>query len=327
MKSNPVLPKFFLFLKILIALNARVVREQWNTNIAINLQISGLELADMETASTTDGKLWVAFYQHTPLGNYDMRAQLFDASGNKLLGTDGVLVSNKPSGTATYVFNVCLDAANNLVIGCQDQRSGTDQCVLYKISQTGAHLWGTDGLVLGPGLAPNVALLTNGEIVTAWNDAATNTLLLQKVTTGGTFAWATPVTVMVGSAKTTMGQIVSNSNGRFTMVYQKRGTGIYTTLYAQQFYNTGIAQYAPLQICSETTHAIRYYSVMHEGDTTYVGYFSASGSRFNSWLQRINPNGTIPWGMNGSHFNTSTSASDNYPMTTNIRQSPGSPYV
>jgi hypothetical protein len=49
--------------------------------------------------------------------------------------------------------------------------------------------------------------------------------------------------------------------------------------------------------------------------------------RFNSFLQRINPNGTIPYGMNGSAFNTSTGGSDLYQMTTNINLTPGSPYV
>ena len=144
------------------------VSAQWNTNIAVNQQISGLVTADMQTASTTDGKLWVAFY-HENSGNYDMRAQLFDADGNKLLGNDGVLVSNQPTGSATFVFNVCADGANNLIVGCQDQRSGDMQAVLYKISQSGTHLWSPSGVILGQGLAPYPTALTNNEIVVAWN--------------------------------------------------------------------------------------------------------------------------------------------------------------
>jgi hypothetical protein len=45
-----------------------------------------------------------------------MRAQLIDANGFKLLGADGMLVSNYTSGSATYVFNVAVDASNNLII-------------------------------------------------------------------------------------------------------------------------------------------------------------------------------------------------------------------
>lgn len=303
-----------------------VLRAQWNTNTSVNINISSLVTADMESASTSDAKTWVAFY-HQNGSNYDMRAQLFDADGNKLLGDDGVLVSNQNSGSAIFVFNVCVDASNNLVIACQDERSGPIQAVMYKISQTGTHLWDPSGIILGEGLAPFPALLSNGEIAVAWIEGISNTLKIQKITTSGTKAWTTPVTVMVGSSRTTRGQLIGNPDGRFTMVYQKQGYGVSTTLYAQQFDNDGTALYAPVQICSETSSAARYYSIAAEGDTTYFGYYTSVGFRFNSYLQRINPGGAIPWGMNGSNFSTATGTYDNYQGPTNINLAPGSPYV
>lgn len=321
LQKNLLLPLIFL-----LTLSAGRVIAQWNTNTLVNLQISGLPTADMQTASTTDGKLWVAFY-HENAGNYDMRAQLFDANGNKLLGPDGVLVSNQPTGSATYVFNVCVDGANNLIVGCQDQRNGDMEAVMYKISQSGSHLWNSAGIILGGGLAPYPTALTNGEIAVVWNATTGNTLQLQKITTTGTLAWGTPISIMVGASTTTRGQLIANLNNKFTMVYQKNAGGISTNLYAQMFDNSGTALYAPLQICTQTTAGYRYYSIAAEADTTYFGYYSSSSSRFNSFLQRINPNGTIPYGMNGSAFNTSTGGSDNYQMTTNINITPGSAYV
>jgi len=313
----------FSFLLIL-SLFPGAIHAQWNDNTSVNIQISGLTIADMQSASTTDGKTWVAFYVQNG-NNYDMRAQLIDAAGYKLLGSDGVLIDNKPSGSATYVFNVCVDASNNLIIGYQDQRAGPLQSVLYKISQTGAQLWGANGIVLGGGLAPYPAVLSNGEVIVAWIADAGYTLNLQKITTSGTLAWVTPIQVLVGTSATTRGQIIANTAGKFTMVYQK-GT-MYTTLYAQMFDNNGTALYAPLQICNQTTAAYRYYSIAGESDTTYYGYYSSTGNRFNSFLQRINPDGTIPWGMNGSNFNTSTGTNDNYQGTTCINLTPGSGYV
>jgi len=320
-------PKILLWsLTMLLSIFSFIAKAQWNTNTSVNLQISGLPTADMQAVSTTDNKLWVAFY-HENAGNYDMRAQLFDADGNKLLGPDGVLVSNQPSGSATFVFNVCVDASNNLIVAMQDERSGSMQAYVYKISQAGTHLWSSSGVLLGGGLAPYPAGLANGEVVVTWNADPSNTLNLQKITTGGTLAWTTPKTILVGSSTTTRGQIVANLNNKFTIVYQKNAGGISTNLYAQLFDNSGTALYAPLQIGNQTTAGYRYYSIAAEGDTTYFGYYSSTGLRFNSFLQRINPNGTIPWGMNGSAFNTSTSGSDNYQMTTNINLTPGSPYV
>ena len=277
---------------------------QWNTNTSINEEIASLSVADMETVSTTDGKTWVAFY-HQNGSVYEMHAQLFDANGYKLLGPDGVLVGNQVSGSATFVFNVCIDQDNNLIVAYQDQRTGSSYtAAVYKISQTGAQLWNPTGVIIGTGLAPYPATLSTGEVAVTWNDEASNTLKIQKISAAGATVFATPVTVMVGTSKTTRGQIVANSNGAFTMVYQKSGSGISTTLYAQKFSNTGAAMYAPLQICNQTTSGARYYSIVADADTTYFGYYSSPGFRFNSFLQRINPNGTIPWGINGSNFNT-----------------------
>jgi hypothetical protein len=301
-------------------------RAQWNTNTSVNIEISGLPTADIQSVPTTDGKTWIAFY-HENSGNYDMRAQLIDANGYKQLGPDGMLVSNYSSGSATFVFNVCVDAANNLIIGMQDQRSGNMQAVLYKISQAGAHLWGSTGIILGLGLAPYPCALSNGEVAVAWSGDAGNTLNLQKITTSGALAWTTPFQITVGTSATTRGQIIANSAGKFTMVYQKRGVGISTSLYAQMFDNAGVAQYTALQICNQTTSGSRYYSIAAEVDTTYFGYYSSSGNRFNSFLQRINPNGTTPWGMNGSNFNTSVGTGDNYQGLTSIGKAAGSNYV
>lgn len=309
-----------------LTLAPTTLRAQWNTNTSVNLEISGLPIADMVSVPTSDGKTWIAFY-HENTGNYDMRAQLIDEDGFKLLGNDGILVSNQPSGTATFVFNACVDNSNNLIIGCQDERTGGMQAVLYKISPSGSHLWSSSGVILGSGMVPSMTALTNNEIAVSWNSDTGNTLRLQKITAAGTFAWANAVSLMVGASTTTRGQLIANTDNKFTIVYQKNAGGISTNLYAQMFNSSGTALYAPLQICSQTTAPYRYYSITAEADTTYFGYYSSTGFRFNSFVQRINPDGTIPYGMNGAAFNTYTSGTDNYQMETSIGLEPGSQFI
>jgi len=300
---------------------------QWNSNTSVNLQVSSLPMSDMQSLTTSTGRTWIAYY-HENNGNYDMRAQLLDIDGTKLLGVDGMLIDNKPSGTATFVFNICKDANDNLIIAYQDQRNGQLAAVAYKVSQSGSHLWSSSGVVIGQGLAPYPAVLSTGETVVAWSESTTNTLQIQKIATNGTLAWSTPVSVLVGTSLTTRGQLVPNLNGAFTMVFQRRGFGIATTLYAQRYTSSGSAVWpAAVQLSTETTSGARYYSVAGEADTTYCGYYSAQGSRFNSWLHRINPDGTLPYGGNGSNFSTATSSSDPYQQMTNIALNPGSPYV
>jgi len=194
----------FFLLTLIFSIQSETLRAQWNNNTLVNEQISSLPTADIQTAPTSDGKTWIAFY-HQNGSNYDMRAQLLDANGYKLLGTDGILVSNEPSGTATFVFNVCVDASNNLIIADQDQRSGPMQAVVYKISEAGVQLWASTGIVLGGGLSPYPAALSNGEVIVVWNETVSNTLNLQKITTSGTLAWSIGIPINVGSTGTTRG--------------------------------------------------------------------------------------------------------------------------
>lgn len=139
----------YLFL-YLVLLFATLAKAQWNPNTSVNLEVATLPMMDMQSLTTSTGRTWVAYY-HNNNGNYDMRVQLLDVDGTKLLGPDGMLVDNQPSGSATYVFNICKDANDNLIIAYQDQRSGGLNAVVYKVSQAGAHVWNSTGVVLGGG--------------------------------------------------------------------------------------------------------------------------------------------------------------------------------
>lgn len=300
---------------------------QWTNNVADNLEIAAQSTADLQSLSTSDGKTWIAYY-HNNAGNYDMRAQLLDVNGNKLLGANGVLVSGQPSGSATYVFTICLDANGNLIIAYQYQVSGVNTAVVSKVQQDGSLPWGASGIQLGAGLSPFASVLTNGETIVAWNNTTPPTLYMQKISAAGAVAWTTPVPVLVGTSNSTRGQVIPNPGGKFTLVFQRKGVGISTTLYAQRYSSEGVAAWAaPLQISTLTTSGARFYSGFAENDTTYFGFYASSGSRFLSYVQRINPDGTIPWGTNGTAFSTYSTGSDPYQQTTNIASTPGSPYV
>ena len=299
---------------------------QWNPNTFVNLAVSDLNGDDLETATTTDGKTWVAFYSNNG-GNYDMRAQLLDANGNKLLGPNGLLVSSLTSGSATFVFNVCIDGNNSLIIGYQYEVSGVLSAVVSKVNTDGSLPWG-NGVVLGEGLAPYPAINKTNDVVVCWNNNSPSTLRVQKVSNAGALMWASPVSINVGTSNTTRGQIVCHSNGDFTTVFQRKSFGISTTLYAQRYNTSGVALWtAPVQLCNQTTSAARYYSILSIGNSVYYGYYSSVGFRFNSYLQKINSDGSLPWGINGSVFSTYNSDIDPSQQTTSIAHAAASPYI
>lgn len=306
MKKNYI---SLFFCLALISANA-----QWNNNTSQNLAVAKVNSSDIQTANTNDGRTWIAFYSQRG-ANYDMRAQLLDANGNRMFGDSGILVSNKKSGTATYVFNVCVDANNNFIIAFQLESGLGYECVIQKINTAGKLLWGAD---LGPGLSPYPVALTTGEVAVAWNN--NGKIDYQKLSPSGIAEWQ-PYKEFVGTNNhgVSRGQLVANTNGGFSIVYQEQvSPPFYTNLYERRFDNSGSPVWSkPVQLSNITTASYRYFDVNIERDTTYVGYYgNPSGkNRFDAYVQRINPDGTLPWGINGSAFADYSADADPYEET------------
>jgi hypothetical protein len=299
---------YFLFFLLTAAFSSN---SQWTGNKKINTLVANANSSDIQTSNTSDGKTWIAFYSQRG-ANYYMRAQLLDVNGVRLLGDSGLVVSNKKSGSATYVFNVCVDRNDNLVIGFQFQQGSSTECILQKVTPQGNLPWG-DGVDLGAGLSPYPATLTTNEIAVAWNN--NGKINYQKVSEAGISAWQ-PAKIFTGNSGhiVSRSQVVRGTGGVFSMVYQDQFSApFYTNLFVQRFDNNGNAIWsAARQIANLTTVSYRYYDVIGDGDTTYVGYYgNPSGSnRFDAYVQKINPGGRLPWGINGVAFADYSGAND-----------------
>lgn len=307
--------KFYL----LFIINAfcNLVTAQWTNNTLLNVEAAGVNAADIITKNTSDGKTWLAFYSQNG-NNYDMHAQLLDANGNKMLGDNGIVVSTKKSGSATFVFNACVDNENNFIIAFQYQKGNSYEIITNKIDEAGNLMWGINGIELGKGLAPWPVALSNNDIVFAWSND--NVINYQKVTAAGAVAWS-PVKVVSASSNLTRPQLVAFKNNQFGMVYQRVFSGFfYTHLWEQRYDENGDAVWAnPVQLNNGATAVFKYYSVMAFDDTTFIGYSANPASnpnRFDAYIQRVNYAGTLPWGINGVDF--STDATKYYELTCEI---------
>lgn len=284
-----------------------VCSAQWNNDVSKNLNTTENlgTYYNFQSVKTTDGKTWIAFYKQSAVTkNFDMWVQLLDVNGNKLLGDEGKLISDLRSGTYTLVFYTCIDSTNNLVIGFHHEKKGIKKAVVFKIDETGKKLWGNKGITLGDGVAPYVATLSTGETVVAWA-ANDDTLKMQKITSDGKTAWTTPVQLKVGSSALTQGQLVANLNGEFTTIMQKRGFTSYSILYAMRYNANGKPLWKnPVQLNNSSTQTYFTFPVLAEKDTTYISYFYIASfpEVKTSFLQRINPDGSLPYGINGSYF-------------------------
>ena len=318
-----------IYLSFLLCTSLFLVNAQWSNNTNLNTLVAGKDASDIQTVNTSDGRTWIAFYSNTG-NNYDMRAQLLDANGNRMFGDSGVVVSNKKSGSATFVFNVCVDNDNNFIIAFQVAKGSAYECVMQKVGLSGQLLWGSSGIDLGAGLSPYPATLSTNEIAVAWNN--NGKINYQKVSTTGVAAWPSPK--IFGGNSThivSRAQVVANTNGKFSMVYQDQfSPPFYTNLFEQKFDNSGNILWASaVKISSLSTVSYRYYDVHAEDDTTYVGFYgNPSGTnRFDAYIQRINADGSLPWGINGSAFADFSTSSDPYEQTIYIAKQKGSTAV
>jgi len=116
------------------------------------------------------------------------------------------------------------------------------------------------------------------------------------------------------------------SGGDIGVVFhQKFNFGVSSNLYYQKYSSSGIQTWeVPTQLADKGTAYNAFYSPAQDGDVIYYGYSGATGTRFDSYVQRINPDGTIPWGINGIDFDTNTT---NYEVDTKIAFAAGSSYV
>ena len=294
---------------------------QWTTDTDANTLVAESGELDMQALGTSDGQTYVVFWKNVGAPtNIELRLQILDADGNRKFGNDGMLVSDQiPMGSFTVTMNSVVDAADSLYIGVTG--TGDFSAYAFKFDTDGIPLWGANGVNLGTGVPVTILPLSSGEAIVSWRDSGP--ALMQKLDANGNTVW--PSTKPIGSTNTQAANLFELSNGDFEVVYHGLLSGISSNLYAQRFDPDGDPVWASaVQIANGTTAFNRSYPGVQDGDVVYMGYFSSTGMRFDSYLQRINPDGTLPWGINGADFDINQT---DYEMETEIAFQNGSQYI
>jgi len=297
---------YTLFFLLVAALSTSA---QWTTNTLQNTEASNTTTGDCRTLATNDGRTWMAYFKNVGApNNYQVRAQLLNKDGYEMLGPEGVLVNNAPHPTFTTVFTSIVDMDNNLIVAFAN--SSTNVLYVNKISPSGAQVW-SNNITFGTGLLPKLCVLNNGEIVITWLGATTLKAPMQKLSAAtGDSLLPTRVYVqtLTSTHRSAPAQLIPLSNNDFIYVFHNRASsfGTASTLWAQRYNSDGIAQWpAPVQLSNKgTAYNLDYGTIMKDGDTLYIPYNGATGLRTDGFVQRLNPDGTMPWGINGKDFAT-----------------------
>lgn len=300
------------------------VHAQWTTETDVNTLVATSVSDDMKALGTSNGMTYVVFWKPVPPPtNYELRMQVLDFAGNRTLGDDGILVSSTlPMSTFTVIWNIVLDDDDNLYIGVTGTGGG-DPAYVFKLDTAGNHVWSSDGINVGSGNLVTVLPLSTGGAIVVWLGGSGG--LMQRLDSNGNIVWPSDQTLEPGLGTTAPANLFELSNGDYITIFHLLIGGINSHLYAQRFDEDGNSVWgAPVQIANQATAFNRSYDGVQDGDVVYMGYYGSTGVRFDSFLQRINPDGSLPWGINGSDFDTNQT---DYEMETTIAMESNSDYV
>ena len=298
---------------------------QWTDDYNANTIVAEGATSDIQSIGTNDGKTYVIFWDETD--GYELRVQLLDVDGTQLWGTNGILANDTAdNGTWTAVRSQAVDDEGNLYIAFT--ATNDSKGYINKISPNGEQLFGTSGIAIDEGWDMKILPLEDGGAIAGW--VGTGVGMLMRYDASGNEVWDAPLEVSSPDSSNpfaSVGELALLPDGSFIALIHTKGTSwsVNSFLWAQRFDGNGNAVWAnPIQISSQTTMSNRRYPVLQDGDVTYLGYHGSTGNRFDSFLQRINPDGTLPWGIDGAAFSTD----DNfYEMTTSIAMEEGSGHI
>jgi len=301
-----------IYATIALMYTTAFVNAQWNGDTFVNLKITNLPSTQITVVGTHDGKTWVTFYSFSN-EKYFIRAQLLDINGYKLFSDSGILVSENGSSFDT-VFCITADAQSNLIVCSQYDKAGIQTTIINKISPSGEKPWGVYGVELGPGFTPWPTVLAGGDIIAAWNNGSI--INYQKVHPDGSLSWLSPKIISTSDSIQSP-SVIAHTNNTFGIIFQRSfdATNL-THLYEQRFDSAGNTLWAdPLQFSNYGTGLFQYYEqILADHDITYMAYFGhpSGEKRYDGFVQRINADGTLPWGINGSPFADYSTSSDPY---------------
>ncbi|HLV23744.1 MAG TPA: T9SS type A sorting domain-containing protein [Moheibacter sp.] len=298
---------------------------QWTDDYAQNTLVADAPTGDIQSIGTNDGKTYVIFWDESD--GYELRIQLLDADGNQLWGSNGILANDiADNGTWTATRSQAVDAEGNLYIAFTATNEGNGY--INKISPEGEQLFGLSGISVPEGWDMKILPMEDGGVIAGW--VGTGVGMLMRYDASGNEVWDAPLEVASPDSSNpfaSIGELAGLSDGSFIAFIHAKGTswGVNSLLWAQRYDADGVSVWDnPIQVSTQTLMSNRRYPLLQDGDTTYLGYYGSTGFRFDSFLQRINPDGTLPWGIDGSAFGTD----DNfYEMETSIAFIPGTDHI
>lgn len=303
-------------------------KAQWNAALDQNLLVTSPNGSSF-AAATSDGKTYIGYWKSVPAPvNFELWVQLLDRNGNKQFGPTGIKVSDQiPMGTYTVVEKTAVDTSNNLYIGVTGTGAGTPGYV-FKITPQGASAW-PNGISLGEAYLPTILPLSGGDIAVAYFPPTQKYTKIQRYNSFGQPLWANPTQIISddNTKNTVPADLFELANEECEIIFHKQiSFGTTSYLFAQKInLKDGMKMWdSAKQIAPKTTAYNAKYTGAVDGNVVYYGYSTGENLRFDGYLQRVNADGSLPWGLSGVDFDTNQTY---FEKDMKIAFQPGTTYI
>lgn len=320
--NNTKLLHLILFFVILLPSS---MTAQWSTNPAVNNVINNLsgEQAIPKVATCSNGDTYVGFFSNEG-GNYNVRLQRLDVQGNLLWAVNGITVSSHPQQTWLTDWDLNCDNANHCILAFNDIRTGNSNIVAYRISPTGAFVWGDNGIQLSNSsafnAAPKIVATAAGNAVVAWQ--ADNVVIMQKISPAGALQWGPAGITLTSTNRMAWPQLMPVGADEVIMKYfdDSGPTNAPTRhVYARRFNASGSPVWgAPTAISTAggISAWTQIFPMVNDGsDGLYIAWHDDrdNNMRASVWVQHISSSGAVLFPANGSEASNLSAMNHYYP--------------
>ncbi len=242
--------------------------------------------------------------------DYDVYAQRFSADGVPLWISGGVTVC-AINGNQFYP-KVVQDGAGGVIIAWQDRRSGNYDVYAQRLNSGGGTYWQANGVpvVVLSGSQQNPELVSdgNGGALIAWVDfraGGTSDIYAQRILPdSGALAWGgTGVGLCVAGNSQLNVRVASDGSQGMIASWQDRRTGGVDQLFAQRIDVNGIVMWTTDGVALAPSSGVQTFpQISSDGLNGAVVAWqdNRSGIDYDIYSQRVDGNGNMLWGGNGT---------------------------
>ncbi len=320
---------FFLFCMFLISIPLITVC-QWSDDATINTPVCTDEGEQTlcKVAIGANDNVFISYFDARS-GNYNVMLHYLNRDGF-FLWNEPLVVSDHNQDSWISDYDTKADHEGNCVTVFSDIRNGNTNPVIYKISPTGQHLWGPDGIVVSTDpseeYSPVLCVTTENKVVAAFTRMTDSNypLVMVAYDENGNALWQEGGLVVVpeGNFAYWVPVLVPVSGGDFIVVVSKRdGTSLYAPryIYAMRYHIDGSPAWSQETVISDAGGINSWTDIQVKADG-YDGVIVAWHDDRNSdmvssaFVQHVDGEGNLLLAEDGVELSLSSNHQRFYPQ-------------